>query len=74
MQVNPLHGWTDGWMDGRRHLVPAYNCIIPHMEIEIKIRLASEDETARLEAALGTPMLAAEDQENVFFDGKHREL
>ncbi|GJJ68860.1 hypothetical protein EMPS_01206 [Entomortierella parvispora] len=44
------------------------------MEIEIKIRLASEDETARLEAALGTPMLAAEDQENVFFDGKHREL
>ncbi|KAG0053405.1 hypothetical protein BGZ83_001171 [Gryganskiella cystojenkinii] len=44
------------------------------MEIEIKIRLASEDETARLEAALGSPMLVEEDQENVFFDGRNREL
>jgi adenylate cyclase class IV len=44
------------------------------MEIEIKIRLASEDETSKLEAALGSPMVANEDQDNVFFDGKHREL
>ncbi|KAF9187137.1 hypothetical protein BGZ51_001519 [Haplosporangium sp. Z 767] len=44
------------------------------MEIEIKIRLPTEEDTAKLERALGTPLVASEDQDNVFFDGAHREL
>ena len=44
------------------------------MEIEVKIRLFSEEDTNRLENALGTSLLSTEDQENVFFDGVHKEL
>ncbi|KAF9125910.1 hypothetical protein BGW39_007080 [Mortierella sp. 14UC] len=44
------------------------------MEIEIKIRLASEEHTARLEQALGGTPFSTEDQDNVFFDGVHKEL
>ncbi|KAF9168646.1 hypothetical protein DFQ26_004282 [Actinomortierella ambigua] len=44
------------------------------MEIEIKIRLASEQHVSALEQALNCPLLAKEDQENVFFEGKHQEL
>ncbi|ORZ08517.1 CYTH-like domain-containing protein [Lobosporangium transversale] len=43
------------------------------MEIEIKIRLPSEDATCMLEKTLGSP-IASEDQNNVFFDGVHKEL
>ncbi|KAG0300916.1 hypothetical protein BGZ97_003021 [Linnemannia gamsii] len=44
------------------------------MEIEIKIRLASEEHTARLEQALGGSPVSVEDQDNVFFDGVNKEL
>ncbi|KAF9912817.1 hypothetical protein EC991_008683 [Linnemannia zychae] len=44
------------------------------MEIEIKIRLSSEDHTAKLEQALGGAPFSTEDQDNVFFDGVHKEL
>ncbi|KAG0259352.1 hypothetical protein DFQ27_004094 [Actinomortierella ambigua] len=44
------------------------------MEIEIKIRLASEQHVSALEQALNCPLLAKEDQENIFFEGKHQEL
>ncbi|KAG9068860.1 hypothetical protein KI688_011147 [Linnemannia hyalina] len=44
------------------------------MEIEIKIRLASEEHTARLEHALGGSPVSVEDQDNVFFDGVNKEL
>ncbi|KAF9931318.1 hypothetical protein FBU30_010457 [Linnemannia zychae] len=44
------------------------------MEIEIKIRLASEEHTARLEKALGGTPISSENQDNVFFDGVNKEL
>ncbi|KAF9978065.1 hypothetical protein BGZ73_003805 [Actinomortierella ambigua] len=44
------------------------------MEIEIKIRLASEHHVSALEQALDSPLVAKEDQENIFFEGKHQEL
>jgi adenylate cyclase class IV len=44
------------------------------MEIEIKIRLPSENDVAKLEHALGDHPVSSEDQENVFFDGVHKEL
>ncbi|KAG0369506.1 hypothetical protein BGZ54_009724 [Gamsiella multidivaricata] len=44
------------------------------MEIEIKIRLPSEDEAAKLERALGGSPTSIEDQDNVFFDGVGKEL
>ncbi|KAG0235167.1 hypothetical protein BGW41_000918 [Actinomortierella wolfii] len=44
------------------------------MEIEIKIRLKSEDHVSALEQALNTPLLTSEDQENIFFEGKNKEL
>ncbi|KAG0230496.1 hypothetical protein BGW42_000917 [Actinomortierella wolfii] len=44
------------------------------MEIEIKIRLRSEDHVSALEQALNTPLLTSEDQENIFFEGKNKEL
>ncbi|KAI1317199.1 hypothetical protein EDD11_008891 [Mortierella claussenii] len=44
------------------------------METEIKIRLPSEEATSQLEQALGGNPTSSEDQENVFFDGVHREL
>ncbi|KAF9428571.1 hypothetical protein BGZ94_001918 [Podila epigama] len=44
------------------------------MEVEIKIRLFSEHDMARLELALASPLIRTEDQDNVFFDGVNREL
>ncbi|KAG0243008.1 CYTH-like domain-containing protein [Mortierella sp. GBAus27b] len=44
------------------------------MEIEIKIRLFSEEGTAQLESVLGAKLFATEDQDNVFFEGAHKEL
>ncbi|KAF9999962.1 hypothetical protein BGZ79_006446 [Entomortierella chlamydospora] len=44
------------------------------MEIEIKIRLPTEEDTARLERALGGSPISSEDQDNVFFEGFHKEL
>ncbi|KAF9360092.1 hypothetical protein BGX26_010529 [Mortierella sp. AD094] len=44
------------------------------MEIEIKIRLPTEVDTARLERALGGSPTSSEDQDNVFFEGVHKEL
>ncbi|KAI8605727.1 CYTH-like domain-containing protein [Dissophora ornata] len=44
------------------------------MEIEIKIRLPTEEDTAKLEQALGGNPARSEDQDNVFFDGVHKEL
>ncbi|KAF9089178.1 hypothetical protein BGX29_012175 [Mortierella sp. GBA35] len=44
------------------------------MEIEIKIRLSSEENTLKLEQALGGSPTSSEDQDNVFFDGVHKEL
>lgn len=44
------------------------------MEIEIKIRLPTEEDTAKLEQALGGKPFVTEDQDNVFFEGVHKEL
>ncbi|KAG0329408.1 hypothetical protein BGZ99_002119 [Dissophora globulifera] len=44
------------------------------MEIEIKIRLHTEEDTLKLERALGGVSESSEDQDNVFFDGAHKEL
>ncbi|KAF8984648.1 hypothetical protein BGZ46_007354 [Entomortierella lignicola] len=44
------------------------------MEIEIKIRLPTEADTARLEHALGGSPFVSEDQDNVFFEGVNKEL
>ncbi|KAF9354001.1 hypothetical protein BGX34_011258 [Mortierella sp. NVP85] len=44
------------------------------MEIEIKIRLFTEEDTARLEQVLGGEPFASEDQDNVFFEGFYNEL
>ncbi|KAF9202446.1 hypothetical protein BGZ49_007406, partial [Haplosporangium sp. Z 27] len=44
------------------------------MEIEIKIRLSTEADTARLEHALGGSPFVSEDQDNVFFEGVNKEL
>ncbi|KAF9110301.1 hypothetical protein BGX27_006559 [Mortierella sp. AM989] len=44
------------------------------MEIEIKIRLPTEEDTAKLEHALGGSPIISEDQDNVFFEGVHKEL
>jgi hypothetical protein len=44
------------------------------MEIEIKIRLPTEEDTARLEQVLGGKPFTSEDQDNVFFEGAHKEL
>ncbi|KAG0344189.1 hypothetical protein BG004_004666 [Podila humilis] len=44
------------------------------MEVEIKIRLFSESDMAKLELALASPLIKTEDQDNVFFEGVHKEL
>ncbi|KAF9287457.1 hypothetical protein BGZ68_001786 [Mortierella alpina] len=44
------------------------------MEIEIKLRLPSEQDTLKLEEALGGQPSSTENQDNVFFDGVHKEL
>jgi hypothetical protein len=44
------------------------------MEIEIKIRLFSEADMAKLELALASSLIRTEDQDNVFFDGVNKEL
>ncbi|KAF9584947.1 hypothetical protein BGW38_004562 [Lunasporangiospora selenospora] len=44
------------------------------MEIEVKLRLPTEEDTAKLERSLGCPLHTSEDQENVFYDGANREL
>ncbi|KAF9437579.1 hypothetical protein BGZ76_000176 [Entomortierella beljakovae] len=44
------------------------------MEIEIKIRLPSEEDTKKFEVALGDTPKATEDQDNVFFEGVNKEL
>ena len=46
----------------------------PKMEIEIKIRLFSEADMAKLELALASSVIRTEDQDNVFFDGVNKEL
>ncbi|KAF9934250.1 hypothetical protein BGZ67_003976 [Mortierella alpina] len=55
--------------------IPCFICIkLDHMEIEIKLRLPSEQDTLRLEDALGGHPSSTENQDNVFFDGVHKEL
>ncbi|KAF9387089.1 hypothetical protein CPB97_002965 [Podila verticillata] len=44
------------------------------MEVEIKIRLFSEADMAKLELALASSLIRTEDQDNVFFDGVNKEL
>ncbi|KAG0201945.1 hypothetical protein BGX28_005389 [Mortierella sp. GBA30] len=44
------------------------------MEIEIKIRLPTEEDTSKLEQVLGGHPSSIENQDNVFFDGIHKEL
>lgn len=44
------------------------------MEVEIKIRLFSETDMAKLELALASPLIRIEDQDNVFFEGVNKEL
>ncbi|KAF9306264.1 hypothetical protein BGZ74_006910 [Mortierella antarctica] len=44
------------------------------MEVEIKIRLFSETDMAKLELALASPLIRTEDQDNVFFEGVNKEL
>ncbi|KAF9330088.1 hypothetical protein BG006_006934 [Podila minutissima] len=44
------------------------------MEVEIKIRLFSEADMAKLELALACPLIRIEDQDNVFFEGVNKEL
>ncbi|KAF9962360.1 hypothetical protein BGZ65_009302 [Modicella reniformis] len=44
------------------------------MEIEIKIRLPSEEDTTKLEQVFGGTPFVSENQDNFFFEGVHKEL